>query len=636
MFEMLFTVTFFTGFIILLRFLFKKHIDAGLRYGLWLLVAAKLLVFPMPEIEGDFSVLGLVMGGENRVLSAKVISEEMLNAEGGTAAYGYLWGTDDQTGGKIGAGGTDSGAAPEYAGAGETGSAKWEQWLQIAGLHLRQYIDNVWRAPVWILLVWAAGSVICAILMTAYHLRLRSRLCGKRERLEMRQAGPGTKGETAEGSPAGKSTGGRGTQLPVYSVEGLPTPCLFGRSIYVPEKLAEDEKLLPYVVRHEMCHYFHGDTFWGVVRMACVCLHWYHPFVWLAAYLSRQDCELACDEAAVRHMGEKDRKRYGELLLELAPVKGSPVDCFSMTTAMSGDAKNLRERLCRITEKNSGKKKNRTIPGICVAALGVAAVCACVTSGFVSPDRQWQSIRIREQEDSISVLQESYAVKYRLSRDAASYGLYMERYEYGEFVSAEVLDCAALRRTDGRERKVKKGEALFSRALESDEVTGAYVKSVCSYSVPDYSGEEEESRNFTYAGSVFKAFTLDLPEIACIGNSFSMSSAGQLEHRFHMNEDIVLLADYYGDERGLSVPGRHYFSAQEYGEEAGEILRHDRCVILTHLIISDKSAEELRKQIDEIVRKKAEGDTVLSENSAAARGMEPKQKKSDDNYGGLG
>lgn len=619
MFEILFTVTFFMGFFLLLRFLFKNHISVVVRYGLWLLVAAKLLVFPMPEIEGSFSVLGLTMGGEGRALSTKGISEEMLNAADGTGAYEDSWGTGGQAGGEGDVGGTGPGTASEDAGAGENGHAKWERWAHTAGLRLQQYIINVWRAPAWLLLVWGAGSAVCAVLMTVYHLRLRSWLYGKRERLEerlsadaeTRQAGRRTKSGEEDSLAAEKSVRDRGTLLPVYSVEGLPTPLLYGRSIYVPAKLAEDEELLPYVVRHEMCHYFHGDTFWGLVRMACVCLHWYHPLVWLAAYLSRQDCELACDEAAVRHMGERERKRYGELLLELAPVKGSPADCFSMTTAMSGDAKNLRERLRRITEKNSGKKKGRTILGIGVAALGTAAVCACVTSGFVSPDRQWQSIRIREREDSIPVLQESYEVNYRLSRDAASYGLYMEQYEYGELVAAEVLDCAALRRTDGRERKVKKGEAPFSRALEADETTGAYVKSVCSYSVQDYSGAEKKSGNSGYAESVFKAFTLELPEIACIGNSFSMSSAEQLEHRFHMNEDIVLLADYYGDERGLSVPGGHCFSAQKYREEAGEVLKYDKCVILTHLIISDKTPEELEGQMRKLVESKTavgEGD----------------------------
>ncbi len=38
-------------------------------------------------------------------------------------------------------------------------------------------------------------------------------------------------------------------------------------------------------------------------------------------------------------------------------------------------------------------------------------------------------------------------------------------------------------------------------------------------------------------------------------------------------------------------------------------MKDDRCVILVHLIVSDGSVEELREQLEEIVRKKGEGET---------------------------
>ena len=41
-------------------------------------------------------------------------------------------------------------------------------------------------------------------------------------------------------------------------------------------------------------------------------------------------------------------------------------------------------------------------------------------------------------------------------------------------------------------------------------------------------------------------------------------------------------------------------------EKTGEILKDDRCVILVHLIVSDGSVEELREQLEEIVRKKSD------------------------------
>ena len=31
---------------------------------------------------------------------------------------------------------------------------------------------------------------------------------------------------------------------------------------------------------HENVHYSHRDNLWVVVRMACLCLHWYNPLVW--------------------------------------------------------------------------------------------------------------------------------------------------------------------------------------------------------------------------------------------------------------------------------------------------------------------------------------------------------------------
>lgn len=600
MFAILFTVTFFISVVLLLRAVFQKHISARLQYAIWLLVALKLLVFPMPVVEGDFSVLGLVTQERQEGLSGDRISAEELAAaqESGMAqeeaqsgqADGNLWAGSSQMAGNEDAAGTDADAASVYIEIDGKGASGLMRWCRMTGLRLRHYAETVLKAPVWAVMVLAAGSLLCAVWMTAYHVRLGRYL--RRRRVTL------SEGYRKRGI------------FRIYSVEGLPTPCLFGRSVYVPANLAENGELLPYILRHEMCHYFHGDAVWGMVRMICVCLYWYHPLVWLAAYLSRRDCELACDEAVVKPLGGGERKRYGELLLQFAPVKGYPAECFSMTTAMSGSAKSLRQRLERIT----GNKRNWVIPGVLAVLAGLVGIYACITNGVVSADKQWQSIRIRREEESIPVVQESYRLDYRLSKDAASYGLYLEEYEYGELVSAEVLDCAALQPEGEVSRKQKRGEALYARTLEADETTGAFIKSVNSYSLPDYTALDG-------AESVFKAFTMELPEVTAIGNSFSMATAEQLEHRFRIGEDIILLADYYGDGR-LSVPPGHIFEAEKYMENAGDILKSDSYVILVHLIVSDQSPEELRKQIDEIVRKKAEGSAAQREDAVAAENLE--------------
>ena len=605
MYKILFTTTFYICIILLLRFAFRRHISAWLQYAIWLLVAVKLLVFPMPDLEGEFSVLGLVAQDSQEELSGEYISAEELaaaqadgmvqeKAQSGQMEAGNLWADNSQAAAGNDIAGTDTGVTPEYVEIGGKGASGMERWYRMTKLRLTHYVETVLKVPVWFVEMLAAGSILCGAWMTVYHVRLGRYL--RRRRLAL----PETVLEKAAGLSAGKRKLFR-----IYSVEGLPTPCLFGRSIYIPASLAENGELLPCILRHEMCHYFHGDTIWGVVRMVCVCLYWYHPLVWLAAYLSRQDCELACDEAAVRPMTGQDRKRYGELLLKLALVKGSPADCFSMTTAMSGSAKNLKQRLERIT----AKKKDTVILGTLVAAAVLGGIYACVTNGFVSVDKQWQSIRIRREEGSVPILQESYKLDYRFSKDAASYGLYLEQYEYGELTRAEILECQALQPKEGAERKQKRGEALYSRSLESDAATGAFVKSVNSYSVPDYTTSEG-------ADSLFKAFSLDLSEATAIGNSFSMSAEGELEHRFRLGEDIILLASYYGNGM-LSLPPKHIFEAEKYMEKTEEIWEDDSCVILVHLLVSDKPAEELLRQLDEIMEVKGEGNVAQKEDGTA-------------------
>lgn len=613
MFAILFTVTFFISFVMLLRVIFQKYISAGLQYAIWFFVAVKLLVFPVPDLEGEFSVLGLVAQDSQEGGSGEYISAEELAA----AQAGGMVQEEMQSGqtAENSIAGTDVGVTPEYVSVAPYGVSGVSHWYQTAKLRLLHYVETVLKVPVWLAGILGAGSVLCGAWMAIYHVRLGRYLRKRRVMLsgaemegfpDLSAEGPET--ENADSSKKAGEMGWLAQKrglFRIYSVEGLPTPCLFGRSIYIPAALAKRGELLPYILRHEMCHYFHGDVVWGVVRMICVCLYWYHPLVWLSAYLSRQDCELACDESAVRRMMGADKRRYGELLLALAPVKGTPADCFSVTTAMSGGAGNLRQRLERI----AAKKKDMVIPGTLAAAAVIGGIYACVTSGFVSVDKQWQSIQIRQEEGSVPVLQESYKLDYRLSKDAASYGLYLEQYEYGELTRAEVLDCVSLQPEGGSERRRKKGEALYSRSLESDAATGAFVKSVNSYSVPDHTTSEG-------ADSLFKAFTLDLSEATAIGTSFSMSAEGELEHQFRLGEDIILLASYYGNGM-LFLPPKHIFEAGKYMEKTGEIWENDSCVILVHLLVSDKPAEELQRQIDGIVAAKGEESAAATDDKTA-------------------
>ena len=54
------------------------------------------------------------------------------------------------------------------------------------------------------------------------------------------------------------------------------------------------------------------------LRGVCLALHWFDPLVWWAAAASRQDGELACDEAALRRLAPEERVAYGRTLLAMS------------------------------------------------------------------------------------------------------------------------------------------------------------------------------------------------------------------------------------------------------------------------------------------------------------------------------
>ena len=169
------------------------------------------------------------------------------------------------------------------------------------------------------------------------------------------------------------------TKLPVYVVEGIPSPCLFGLlhpAIYLTPAVIGDETKLRHILSHEETHLRHGDNGWSLLRSVALALHWYNPLVWLAARLSRQDGELACDEDAIRRLGEEQRLSYGRTLISLVSQKQHPGDLLCCATTMSSGKRSLTERI-RLLAK---KPKILILPLVAVILVSVLAV-GCTFTG---------------------------------------------------------------------------------------------------------------------------------------------------------------------------------------------------------------------------------------------------------------
>ena len=169
-------------------------------------------------------------------------------------------------------------------------------------------------------------------------------------------------------------------RYPVYLVEeGLVSPCLFGLfrpAVYLTPAAMERGAGLRHVLAHEETHGRHWDPLWSLLRSVCLAVYWFDPLVWWAAAAAREDCELACDESALRRLGEAERIPYGQTLLRLIPLQRSAGHVMLTATTMTSDKKRMKERIMRISENRKMKAA-----ALCAALAVTAAVCAVTFTG---------------------------------------------------------------------------------------------------------------------------------------------------------------------------------------------------------------------------------------------------------------
>ncbi|MCI8849408.1 MAG: M56 family metallopeptidase [Oscillibacter sp.] len=187
-------------------------------------------------------------------------------------------------------------------------------------------------------------------------------------------------------------------KYPVYLVEsGLPSPCLFGLfrpAVYLTPAALASPAALRHVLAHEETHARHLDPLWSLLRSVCLAVYWFDPLVWWAAAASRTDCELACDEDALRRLGEKERIPYGRTLLSLIPVRKTPANPMLSATTMTADKKQLKDRITRIAQNY------KTVKAAFAAVALLAAVVCAVTFTEASGAKKMSGEEAREFMDA--------------------------------------------------------------------------------------------------------------------------------------------------------------------------------------------------------------------------------------------
>ena len=305
-----------------LRFFLRGKLNPRLQYALWLLAALRLLL-PVSLVRSPVSVMNAVPDVP--------------------AAVQRLTAPEDRRAPQM-----DNTQSPVQT-ASETETAPTEAQMQQTGSTILK-------------LVWLTGAAAMALAVLAQNLLFLRRL----KRIRRPFACPE--------SP-----------VPVWVASGLPSPCLAGLfrpEIYLTPEAAQDPEIRQFVLRHELAHYHARDQLWSLLRLICQCLYWFDPFVWLAAALSRRDCELACDERVLKDLDPGSRVSYGRALLGLVASKRARGQLLSCATTMQLGRKSLRERITLIAKK----PKMAAYTLVFVLVLSLVLTACTFTGAPVQPE----------------------------------------------------------------------------------------------------------------------------------------------------------------------------------------------------------------------------------------------------------
>lgn len=200
------------------------------------------------------------------------------------------------------------------------------------------YFDfAVIRIPWYLLVLWAIGGVVVFLWECFVNIKFERFLFEKRVSV------------VDESCP-----------YPVYSVSDIQSSCIFrvkGQAgIYLKEAVLKEPEVYQTILSHEICHMKARDLFWAKLRLLFVAVYWFNPLVWIAAFLSKEDCEMACDERTVALLKMR-KSSYGKILLNEVntAILKTKNEIFCVATTMVSNANGLRVRIEHLAARTYSK-----------------------------------------------------------------------------------------------------------------------------------------------------------------------------------------------------------------------------------------------------------------------------------------
>ena len=291
-----------------------------------------------------------------------------------------------------------------------------------------------------VLMIWFCGSVLLGLWLLVTWLVFTVRLRRSRRFL------------------------GRRGRIRIYAAGSISSPCLAGLipAVYLTEDVVQTDAA-ELILRHELTHLRHLDPLWSFCRATAVTVYWWNPFVWLAAFVSGRDAELACDEAVAVKLSPAQRVAYARAILAQAPRK---------TAALSLAGPPVKERIVFLT-----RKQRTSVLCVVLALLLTVTATGCSfaeltrqsSSKIMPKDTEPAQQKVQQQEEQKDVRKETVTLLTQEQIDAVNDAFVCDRTDDDETLGHFAVNGFFLSTYDDvRELNLKEFLAYFGECGEED------------------------------------------------------------------------------------------------------------------------------------------------------------------------
>lgn len=157
---------------------------------------------------------------------------------------------------------------------------------------------------------------------------------------------------------------------------------LWNPVIYLP-KYYDEETNLAMILHHELIHLKRKDVWVKTIALVASVIHWFNPFVYLLRKNIHQWSELTCDEEVVKDMSKKERKQYGETIINvMIRTNELPVQFCS---SLSDEGKQLKRRLNNMLHVKLMKKSTILSSVVATVVIGLIGTSTAVWASGKTP-----------------------------------------------------------------------------------------------------------------------------------------------------------------------------------------------------------------------------------------------------------